>query len=58
MKRLRGALGLTQAAIAELVGVGQTAVSQWEIGRVNPSTENLLKLAEILDCTPLDLLQG
>lgn len=40
--------GLTQAQLAELVGVDQALVSRWESGRVKPSPESLQKLRETL----------
>ena len=39
---------LTQAQLAELVGVDQALVSRWESGRVKPSPENIQKLKEVL----------
>lgn len=47
--------GLSQEKVAELVGVSRQAVTKWESGQSAPSTENLLKLAEIFG-TGLDLL--
>lgn len=40
--------GLTQAQLAELVGVDQALVSRWESGRVKPSPESMQKLKEAL----------
>lgn len=40
--------GLTQAQLAELVGVDQALVSRWESGKVHPNEENVKKLKEIL----------
>ena len=40
--------GLTQAQLAELVGVDQALVSRWESGRVKPSPESMQKLREVL----------
>lgn len=45
IKRLRGER--TQAELAELVGVGKTAVSMWENGDNTPSAETYLKLADL-----------
>lgn len=47
--------GLSQEKVAELVGVSRQAVTKWESGQSAPSTENLLKLAEIFG-TGADLL--
>lgn len=40
--------GLTQAQLAELVGVDQALVSRWESGRVKPNAESMQKLREVL----------
>lgn len=40
--------GLTQAQLAELVGVDQALVSRWESGRVNPGPESVAKLKKVL----------
>lgn len=58
MKVRRQQMGLTQADIAVKLGVGQTAVSQWESGRVAPSTRNLFALAAVLECNPTDLVES
>lgn len=47
IKRLRKGLGLTQTALAELVGVSAAAVTSWETGKTVPSRENRRKLAEL-----------
>ena len=47
----RQRLGLSQKKVAELVGVSRQAVAKWESGQSSPSTENLLRLAEILGTT-------
>ena len=39
---------LTQAQLAELMGVDQALVSRWESGKVSPNKDNLAKLKEIL----------
>lgn len=44
----RGAKKLTQARLAELMGVDQALVSRWESGKVSPNKANLAKLKEIL----------
>jgi transcriptional regulator with XRE-family HTH domain len=40
--------GLTQAQLAELIGVVNTTVSMWEIGINDIPASKLLKLSEIL----------
>ena len=47
--------GLSQDALAELVGVSRQAVTKWESGAPSPTAANLFKLAEIFGTT-VDLL--
>jgi len=54
---MRSNLGISQAALAELLGVSQQAVAQWETGRAYPRGETLAKLDDILHCT-IDELYG
>lgn len=42
---------LTQAQVAEELGVTTSAVSQWEQGATEPSISNLEKLSRLLDVT-------
>ena len=44
----RRAKKMTQAQLAESMGVDQAAISRWESGKVSPNAENLKKLKEIL----------
>ncbi len=44
----RKAKGLSQEKVAEYVGVSRQAVTKWENGMSNPSSENLIKLSELL----------
>lgn len=39
---------LTQAQLAEKLGVGQDQVSRWESGKIKPSKESMAKIKEIL----------
>lgn len=54
---LRREKGLTQDALAEMLGVTAQAVSKWERGESMPETAMLPKLAEIFDVT-IDSLFG
>lgn len=47
IKDLRKRARLSQLELAQLCGVHQTAVSQWEQGRTNPDTEMLMALSQI-----------
>lgn len=55
--RLRIERGLTQAQLAELVGVHKNIVYAWEAGNFKPRGENLLKIADALNCEAKELLQ-
>ena len=57
IKELRLSKGITQTELAELCGVHQTAVSQWEKGRTLPDKQTLVKLSDIFDVS-VDLLMG
>ena len=46
-----------QYELANRMGVKQASVSAWESGKAMPSAENLLKLADILECT-VDAILG
>lgn len=45
LKEIRTQRGLSQEALAELVGVSRQTVSKWETGTVQPSAENLTRLS-------------
>lgn len=55
--RLRIERGLTQSQLAEIIGVHKNIVYGWEAGNFSPRGENLLKLADALDCDARDLIQ-
>ncbi|MBE6938721.1 MAG: helix-turn-helix transcriptional regulator [Ruminococcaceae bacterium] len=50
--------GLTQAQLAEKLGVTDRAVSKWETGRAMPDSSLMLPLCELLDISVNDLLCG
>lgn len=52
----RDELGLTQAELAEKLGLTYSSVSQWESGRATPRTPILRQLAELFDTTVADLM--
>lgn len=58
MGELRRKLGLTQAALAEKVGVGVNTIAHYERGEMEPSLKNAHVIAEILGCTEAELLNG
>ena len=46
---LRKRRGMTQLELAEELNVSRQAVSRWEQGISNPSTENMVRIGELLD---------
>lgn len=52
----RDELGLTQAELADRLGLTYSSVSQWESGRATPRTPILRQLAELFDTTVADLM--
>jgi transcriptional regulator with XRE-family HTH domain len=56
LRRLRGAAGLSLAALAERSGVAKGTVSELERGQGNPTVETLFALAYALDATLADLV--
>lgn len=57
IRALRHALGLSQAALAERVGVDQSNVSRWENGAV-PDEVHLERLAEMAETHPAQFRYG
>ena len=54
----RKAKNLTQAALAEKIGITDRAVSKWERGKGLPEVSLMLALCEILEITVNELLSG
>lgn len=54
--KYRQATGLTQAQLAEILGIGNDAVSRMERGTTIPTVLRLIELAEIFNCEVADLL--
>lgn len=57
IKRLRKALGLTQAEFAKSISVSRTTVTMWETGHHEPDYTLLSQIAEKYD-VPTDFLIG
>src|SRR4029450_3956468 len=47
MLRLRTSIGLTQASLAELLGISRKAVSHWEVGDSYPAAAHLKAIIEL-----------
>lgn len=54
--KYRQASGLSQAQLAELIGVGNDAISRMERGTIVPTITRLAELASIFKCGITDLL--
>ena len=52
----RDELGLTQAELADKLGLTYSSVSQWESGRSTPRTPILRQLADLFNTTVADLM--
>lgn len=55
IRELRQAANVSQRFLAEKLGVGQSAVSQWESGDTYPSLDKLDDLSTLLGCSIADL---
>lgn len=55
---LRKDKGMTQLELAEIMGVTDKAVSKWERDLSRPDINSIPKLAEILEISVEDLIQG
>ena len=52
LRELRMRRFLTQAELAEKVGVSESTIAGWEVGRKTPRLRNIRKLAEVLGIEP------
>ena len=55
---LRKEHGLSQAELAEELGVTRQAISRWETGAASPTTDNLICLSQLFDVTMDELVKG
>lgn len=58
IRRLREEKGLTQAVLAEQIGVSDKAVSKWETGRGLPDISLIQPLAQALGVSLIELMNG
>ena len=58
LRDLRRKNNLTQAELAERLGVHENTIRRWETGDNEPRSNDLLKLCEILGCSEAELLNG
>lgn len=55
LRRLRESRGLTQTALAQMVGTQQAQLSHWEKGNYQPMLRNVIRLASALGVKVADL---
>ena len=58
LKDHRMRCSMTQEFVAEALGVSRQAVSKWENGTADPSSSNLLKLAQLYGVTAEALIRS
>ena len=58
IRQLRESRNLTQAALAEQIGVSSKTVSKWETGKGLPDISLLQPLAQALGVSILELMNG
>ena len=47
--------GRKQKWVAEQIGVTNTTISLWATNKTQPNAESLIKLMDVLECTPEDI---
>lgn len=57
IKELRNQSGLTQAGLAKKLNVSQQTIGSWEVGRAEPNSDALNRLADLFNVTT-DYLLG
>lgn len=55
--RLRKEKGLTQQGLAYYLDITQQCISEWEMGKIEPTMSNLIRLADCFDVS-IDFLVG
>jgi len=58
VRELRKKHKMTQAEVARKIGVSSPTITQWENNQTSPKGDNLLKLSQVLSCTPDYLMSG
>ena len=56
-KKLRKEKKLTQIELSNILGLDQTTISKWELGKAFPDIEMLIKLSDFFDVS-IDFLLG
>lgn len=50
--------GITQKAFSEQTGIPQSTISDWKNKKVNPSSDKIMIICDVLGVTPYDILSG
>lgn len=58
LQKYRKREGLTQKELADLVGVTHNTIWRWETGKAAPKISDIEKLAEVLQVTTKELIDG
>ena len=58
IKQKRKSLNMTQNDLAKMLGVSRSTVAMWELGKIIPRPDKLIKLSELFHCTVDDLVKG
>ena len=58
IRELRERAGLTQTALADILGKAQSSVACWERGRSKPRLDDLPAVAAALGCGIEDIVKG
>lgn len=57
IKKYREAAEMSQQELADILGVGRSAVAMWETGQALPRVESLAKMAQLFGCTMDELVK-
>lgn len=55
LKYLREKKGLSQGKLAEMIKKDRSSITYWELGKSEPSIENVLKICEVLKVPIFDM---
>ena len=58
LKELRKKAGLTQEQLAEIIGIHEATIRRWELSQRQPRMDEIKKLAQALNVTDDELLNG
>lgn len=48
--------GMSEAAFAKKIGTSRSTVNSWKIRKQNPSSDKIMKICEVLEVSPEELL--